>query len=313
MNIDFIEAHTFTDKDNIFFGNLKVVSVYPDTYTKRYRIDGCNQVMFIYNESSKKFSFAGSVMYFVQGHNFTYKKDLMVEGINYLSRMIHFDLWKMKVDVVECGVIFEVDAKPKEYICHHRETKGMKLYENPKDKGNFRSFNDGYAQRKMYDAGKNILHKQGLRMKEIIQESGWNPQKYYLKWEVHYLKPSRLNNGCCLYLSDLVNPECESRMSEDVYLQYKMIEPMKSIIRPTEKKNLYALDIVVIELVEKLMAEGHKIEEIKKILYDRVNSSPVLTKSDKDARKKQLKVTFDKLKVSEVSGWDLSERIGSAL
>ncbi len=35
----------------------------------------------------------------------------------------------------------------------------------------------------MYDAGKNIQHKQGYAVKEILKNEGWNPTANYLKIE----------------------------------------------------------------------------------------------------------------------------------
>lgn len=55
----------------------------------------------------------------------------------------------------------------------------MTLYNNPKDKGNFRSFNDKLTERKMYDAVRYIQHKQGTSMKEIIKEASWNPDGHF--------------------------------------------------------------------------------------------------------------------------------------
>ena len=313
MNIDFIEATLFTDKDTAFFGNMKKIAQY-DSGNIKYIMNGCDKIEFIFNEETGKLVLRGSIIYFMQGHNFTYDKGLFVEGINFIGKMLHLNLWNMMINIFESGVVMQVPKNPKEYIQHHREGKGMLLYESPKDKGNFRSFNDKWIERKMYNAGRNIMHKQGLTMKEIIQFAGWNPEAHYIKWELHYLKPEWvLNNGIGLHLSDLVNPAWERIFNDDLYNQYQKIIPMKTIIPPTSKADLHTLDFFAIELVESKMNEGKTLEEVKKILYDRINSSSLLSKPDKDARKRQVKTTLDKFQQSEISEYDLRNELQLAI
>lgn len=90
---------------------------------------------------------------------------------------------------------------------------------------------------------------------------------------------------------------------------------MKSIIYPTNKKDLSSIDIVLIELAERLINSGENQEEIKKVLYNRINSfsADELKKTDKDSRKRQIKARIGKLKVAENSKWDLSEELKDAL
>lgn len=315
MNIDFIEASgIFTGKDTPFFGHLQHWSDNKATGRQTYILEGCRKIQIYYTPSSGMLVLRGSIMYFAQGHNFTFDKQLFVEAIDYIGQLLHVSLWGMYINILECGVIVEVDQKPKAYIQNHREGKGMLLYSNPKDKGNFRSFNDKLAERKMYDAGRNIQHKQGTSMKEIIQEAGWNPDGHFLKWEVHYIKPEiLLNHGRGILLAEIVNPHWTEVFKADIYSQYKHIIPMKSIIPPSEKSDLHAMDIFAIELVEANLNEGRTIEEVKKLLYDRINASAILSKSDKDARKRQVKATLDKLAEADQSAWDISKKLEEAL
>ena len=88
---------------------------------------------------------------------------------------------------------------------------------------------------------------------------------------------------------------------------------MKTIIPPTSKADLHTLDFFAIELVESKMNEGKTLEEVKKILYDRINSSSLLSKPDKDARKRQVKTTLDKFQQSEISEYDLRNELQLAI
>ena len=221
------------------------------------------------------------------------------------------------IETFEYGVIMQVPKKPKEYIKRHSSIPSEKLTlnEKPKDKGNFRWWEDKNVCNKMYDAAQNIKKKQGLQRKEILKESGWNPERGFLKWEAHYLKPEILNHGKGLLLADLMKPYWENVFKEDLYVQYKRLIPMKSLITPTNKKDLSSADIVMLALAEAQINAGENLQEVKKMLYDKINAIPegVLSKADKDSRKRQIKSLFDKLQESPESEWDLSEKLEKAL
>ena len=310
--LDFIEAHTYLDKD---IPNLELLDYQYSKFGNDYFfVNGCNKMQIRYNEGTGLLMLSGSIPYFWQGHNFTFSKAGYYEAIEYIGGLVNLNLWNMVVNVFEYGVIMEVDKQPKQIIAHHREGKGMICSIPEKDipKGTFKSFNDKLVRRKMYDAGRNIMHKQGRTMKQIIEEEGWNPGAYYLKWEAHYLKPEVVfNRG--LTLANLVNPKFESAFNQDLYSQYKRIIPMKNLIEPTQKSDLSTSDLLAIELVESKLNEGATIDEIKKMIYSRINASAILSKSDKDARKRQVKNIIDKLQLSEVSEWDLSQQLQQAI
>ena len=236
---------------------------------------------------------------------------------DHIARLLHVPLWDAMVEAFEFGAIMEVPSKPKEYISRHSAlpSEGLLLNEKPKDRGNFRWWNDGKVSLKMYDAARNLKMKQGLQRQTIIQESGWKPEGEYLKWEAHYLKPEVLNHGKGILLADLMNPDWENVFKEDLYLQYKRLVPMKSLITPTNKKDLSSADIVMLALAELQINAGESLQEIKKMLYAKVNAIPdeILSKSDKDSRKRQIKALLEKLQEEPESRWDLSARLEEAL
>lgn len=82
----------------------------------------------------------GSIPYFFQGHNFNFSNKSFNEAIKYLNNVLNCNLWDATVNALEYGIIFEVPAKPSEYIQHHRERSQERLTcnEKSKDKGGFR-------------------------------------------------------------------------------------------------------------------------------------------------------------------------------
>ncbi len=309
--IDFIEATKFIDKGTISFQYLKKESEFASGY-EYYTLDGCKKMMVKYNPNNPDFDIlkiSGSVMYFAQGHNFTYNETLFVEAIDYVGKLLGVQLWDMMIDEMEYGIILNTPRPPKDYIRHHQPSKGLKQHEG-RNKDLFRWYDDQNMALKMYDAGRNIQHKQDTAVKEIIESAGWNPSGNYLKLEVHYRKPEViLNHDVGIKLANLVEPKWQIAFKKDLLREYNRLRPMKSINKPKDKSELHTSDILARELVESKINEGIPIEDVKKSIYERINSSPLLSNADKDARKRQVKAVLDKLKESESSEWDLKEML----
>ena len=315
--IDYIRTTTsFSDKDSIFLTHLQEDASYKSGWWKYY-LQGCEKLAVWINPSLQLMRLEGSISYYWQGNNFSFDRRQFVEAINHIKGLLNVDLWKSTINAFEYGVIMQVQMKPKEYIRHHYSSpkEKLELNEKPKDKGKFRWWSDKNVSLKMYDAGRNIQMKQGLERKEIITQSGWEEAGEYLKWEAHYLRPGCLNKGRGLYIYNLVNPDWHSIFKEDLYLQYKRLIPMEGIITPQDKKDLTTADILLLTMVEESINEGRTKEELKKILYAKINAIPesVLTKADKDSRKAQIRKLLFNIKEAPESIYDLSQKIQDAL
>lgn len=280
---------------------------------ERYSIKGQKLVEITYSRRIRKLTIKGSVMYFMQGHNFTYDNQLFIEGLKIIGAHCEVDLLGFEVEAFEFGSVIHTAIVPKEIIAKHSAGDKLTPHADAKYKGYFKYFEDANVRIKMYDVGRNPLNKLGKPIGEIISEIGWNPKNNYLKMEAHYKRPDKLFGQ--LYARDLINPDKQETFRHNLYSQYKRLKPMKSIIYPTNKKDLSSIDIVLIELAERLINSGENQEEIKKVLYNRINSfsADELKKTDKDSRKRQIKARIGKLKVAENSKWDLSEELKDAL
>lgn len=316
--IDYIKATTsFRDKGTNIIPHLCNPDAVFSSGWEKYYLEGCEKLVVWVNPSLQLLRLEGSIPYYWQGHNFCFSKGSFLEAINYISSYLNVDIWKAQLQAFEYGVIVESSMKPKDIILHHSAIPHEKLLlnENQKDRGNYRNWKDGNVQLKMYDAGRNIIYKQGLDRRQIIHESGWNDSEEYLKWEIKYLKPEFLNRGVALCLFHLMNKDWINVLKNDVLNQYKRLLPMKSIIIPSDKKDLSTADILALTFAEQSINSGMPLDSLKKMLYSRINSIPdeVLTSADKAARKRQVKILLEKLKESPESQWNLSEHIQKAL
>jgi len=317
MMIDFISATTsFDDKDNIFLSHLQHEATYNSGWHKYY-LQGCEKLAVWIHPSLHIMRIEGSVAYYWQGNNFSFSRKQFFEAIDHIRSLLHIDLWKSTINAFEYGVIMQVQMKPKDYIKHHFSTPAEKLTlnEKPKDKGQFRWWNDKNVSLKMYDAGRNIEMKIGAHRRDIIRDAGWQDEGEYLKWEAHYIKPESLNKGVGLRLYQLVDHDWNNTFKEDLYSQYQRLIPMRSIIIPNNKKDLTTADILLFTMAEEAVNEGRTREELKKVLYAKINSIPdcVLTKSDKDFRKAQIRKLLSNIKEAPQSIYDLSMELQKAL
>jgi hypothetical protein len=315
--VDYIELTKVLHNDNVFLENLQHDASYQSGWDK-YLLPGCRDLDVWYKPTASLIRIKGSFAYFYKGHNFSFSEQEFVEAINVINGILNIDLYDAVVDCFEFGTIIQVDNLPKYYIQNHREKpkSGLYKYDNPKDKGNFRRWESPKIRLKMYDAGKNIKTKQGQNMRQIIQAEGWNPEGNYLKLEVHYKKPEVcLNRGRRMLLADLVNPNYNKNFRSDLYNQYKRIMPMGKIKIPNNKKDLSTSNLLLMTLADAKLDEGNTFQEVKRMLFDKVNSIPEegLTNADKKARKRQISSLMGKIHVCGESKWDLSEQLKAAL
>ena len=299
------------------FGYCKMDATYANG-TTRFVLDGCERLYVYWNEHSQ-LRLCGSIMYYLQGHNFSYNNRDFCSAINYLGKLLNVVWWDAYVNQFEYGVIMQVDDAPKDYIKNHKAkpSDSLNLSFNEKNKGNFSMWTDKYVRLKMYDAGRNILMKQCLSRRQGIQKNGWNQQLYYLKLEVHYKKPGvlLLNEGQAVRLADLVDPNWQHKLKEDLFNQYKRLDPMSTIIEPTNKANLSTADLFALVLAEGCINNSQSIRDVKQMLYDKINAIPddVLSNYDKKYRKRKAKAILDNLQKADASKWDLSQKLADIL
>ena len=316
--VDFIEAtKQLKPKDKPFLGHLQAEAAYQSGWDK-YLLKGCKNMEIWHNEPAALIRIKGSLAYFFQGHNFSFTNRQFVEAMNYINDILRLNNFDALVDLFEFGQILEVEDLPRNFIQNHRERpkSGLLQYENPKDRGNFKRWESPEIRLKMYNAGKNIKQKQGLEMQELIRAEGWNPKGNYLKWEAHYKKPEALlNKGRGMMLADLVNPNFNKIFQTNLYNQYSRLMPMGKIKLPDNKKNLTTSDLLMIVLADANLNEGNTLQEVKNLLFDRINaiSEDVLTEADKKARKRQISALLGKIKTTQKSKWDLSDKLKAAL
>ena len=211
----------------------------------------------------------------------------------------------------------EVPTTPRNYIIHHTANKGEKLLQNErgKDKGKFRWWEGGFGSLKLYDAGRNIKTKQSENRKQVIRNAGWDDSKEYIKFEVHYKKPHLyLNKGGAMKLYCLANPEWEDKLKEDLFEQYQRLYPYKEITIPTDKKNFGTPNIYAHTLTELAINMDYSPEDVKGLLYNTINNATdTLSKSDKDARKREVSKIQGALLTPTESQWDLRNNLQEAL
>lgn len=322
--IDFIKITKFLqDKDTLNLANCKRLRISEESGFTYYSVQGCKPLQLRTKEAY--FEVSGSLPYYWQGNNFSFSGEAFIESIDYLSTLLGVGLWDSALCEFEWGLILEVDRKPKDYILHHLLSTNYqsKFYENekPQDKGRFKWWESKAHNEilKMYDVSYNVQKKNTTSNRVYMKQYGYKVNANYIKFEVHYLHPERMilpnkPNGANILLADLANPEITQLLDNQLINYYKSIlNPMKNIVTPAEKKEYQAIDIILSTLVEEALNKGKTLQEVKKSLYSRINSTSILSTDDKKNRKRQILAHLARLKEEEKSDWDLTEKIEEKL
>ena len=310
--IDFLSATKYRCKDTLFLGHCKLVGSY-DSGLVQYVLEGCEKLKIWHNPSADWVKVEGSLPYFLQGHNFTVSTSALIEAVDEIDALLGgVGLWGGIVNQFEFGAIVPVEDKPKEYITRHTARSGshLKKVHNEKYAGKFSMWQKPGLDLKVYDAGANILMKQGLVRRGVIEGAGWNPDGEYLKCEVRYNKPAALNSGKVVAVEKLQNQIFLNMLKGELMEEYHLLAPARALLPASDKKDLSTLDIVVRTLAESC---GLSLEEAKRQIYRTINQADCLSKADKDSRKGQIRKALAKVEEAPGSPWDLTERLEAAL
>ena len=177
--IDFIEVAQYQCKDSPFLGHCKPFPCKLNQYGwDTYTLQGCKEMEVHWNPEQGTLRVKGSLPYYLQGHNFSFSNADLVEGVGMIQGLLGVPLWDAQLEEFEFGCIFPVAVKPALYIRNHTALPEAHLYMNEKgrDKGAFRWWDDSARALKLYDAGRNIKMKQGMKAREVIEDSGYNPE-----------------------------------------------------------------------------------------------------------------------------------------
>lgn len=310
--IDYIALNKhFQDKDKPFFGYCQLEVADYRSGEMKYNLLGCRPLEVYWNEGLYRLRLKGSLLYFIQNHNFTYSDSLFREAVEYLEGILHCSLWDSNVGEFEYGTIIEVEKSPKEYILHHfANDKKLSESKNQKSENFLRRWEEPNVSLKMYDENRNIKLKQNKSEIEYVRLAGWNPELHYLKWEAHYKRPHLIfNGGRYLKLADLLSPVFQERFREDLLYQYSRLSPFRTVIPPENKKQASTDGILFWTLAETLLNNNIPLSKMKKFIYAMINNLPdsVLLPNDKKARKRQIRSLLKRLGESDTSQWDLSE------
>lgn len=268
-----------------------------------------------WNPNYKCIEVWGNPLYFWQGHNFTADIETYKEAINYISNIIKINLWDSTVKDFEYGTTFEVEENPISYISGHINGGGLNMWEKEKDKGAIRYFDDkkDKIQLKLYDVGKNIRDKHKKATRHLVESAGWNKDLNYIRFEVVYNAPDiALNNRLPLVLKDLFSENMIDTLNEDLYIQYKRIVKKQSIDSPDSKKELRTINVILYAFIKLAFEKG---ADPKKMLFKEINSysNALLSKSDKDARRREINKLISNIKTSIISFFDLSSNLENTL
>lgn len=271
----------------------------------------------VIDENNGRVELELSVMYCMQGHNFTFDRQLFMEGIRRLCEALHINLWRASVKELEFGAIMEVEETPSEYIKAHHDKPEQKLREDEKkaDKNECRFWKDENSKlyMKMYNVGRNLKQKTSTSIRSSIRN--YDAASNYVKFEVHYNRPySSLNRGKDILLYQLLTPSWADRLKEDLILQYQRLYAMRKPNPPKEKKDVRSSDLLYRLLLEYGSNLGKSQEEIRKEYNAAMRLCSLLSADDRKSRQVSFRNIERKIIFEEGKNrYDLTEYIISSL
>ena len=161
-----------THEDTINFANLEEESYYSGTDVYRYSLKGCTDIEVMFYASSNTLKVKGSFLYFQYGHNFVTERSRFIAAVRSVEDVLGIQLGDSFVEEFEYGAFLQVSGKPSDYIRNHKPLPCAKLEENqrPRDKGNFKWYDDQCVSLKMYDAKVNFNKKLTKEVKEELDD-----------------------------------------------------------------------------------------------------------------------------------------------
>lgn len=310
--IDFISAIKYDCKDSAFLGNCELVHPVDKYGNARYYLQGCEKMKVTYNVISDWIKVEGSLPYYLNGHNFKFPDDQCVKAIENINAMLgDIDLWDAYVNTFESGVIIEVGEKPSDYIAHHHAVKGskLKMRVDEKDQGRFALWHRAGEDIKIYDEGARIRQIQSKARRQEVMMSGWNPDQFYLKYEIRFTRPEWINANRSVKVRDLTEETFKNTINRNLMDQYHLLSPTRSLAMPTDKDAFSSLDVALITM-SKLCDLSP--EQMQDKMYKTINETG-FDKKDKDARKRTIKAACQRLVEMPDSKWDLTDRIEQEL
>jgi hypothetical protein len=299
---DYIEISKQLYKDTANLIHLKERNKFPSGSTS-YHIPGNKPLSLIHIPESNKITISGSIPYFLNGHNFSTNNKEFYQGFEYLEGLLQISLFNSVVEKFEYFQIVETPMKANTIIKNHLAPEGMDIHIYK----NGRYFEDNLYKIKMYNPQKRIFQVANAETQMQAEGLGFDRNKQFTKFEVHYKKPYQvLNNGHNVILSDLLNPEFIHKIEDSYLQQYSRIMKPKSVKIPATKKELTTDKIILLALAESTGSTG---QSVKEILYSFLKQIPdsILTKEDKKARQAQIRKLLKIIQEEDINKYDLTE------
>lgn len=301
-----IEKPLFKDKPN--FASLESIGF---SYGKHiYQMPNLPQVKIYHSEQAKYLNIKGSLPYLVNGQNFSFNDYEFKLAIDALQDALEVSLLNAWVNSFEYGKIIECGQDIGLTIKNHHRLKGAKL----RAYSDGRYFENGLYKMKVYNAKTRIVQQLGKVERDILKRLGeYDPNKNYLKIEMHYKKPERMfQRAEGVYLIDLMSKDFINLCKENLVEMYQQIEKGGEVQIPENKKHLSSLNLVYIALKEAGLQYGF---EPKEKLQEVLKSIPeeVLNVNDKKQRRRQIRQAEELLKSGELSRFDMSEPLKKGL
>ena len=311
MNFDFIDIAKRLDKDKVCLDYLqwhKSDAYGWDTFYLK------NKSKLEVKLSKSELKVKANIFYFMNGHNFYNSKKDLIEGLQYVSELLNVNLFNAEAKAFEFGTVININHNPQEFLSNHISINKIPLqpyYKKGTKKLTGKVYEDSIKRIKLYDAG----HKVKTTLSKAIRDDLSNFHEYdstksYIRIEDHHKQPEAYFKKRNIYVDDILQDGFMKICKENLTNNYKSIMKTGIIQLPKGKDELSTADILLRILMEQAILHGFNPEELWNQMIKALPTE-LLTKNDKYDRKKQFQKYLKKLKLNEISQYDISEMLAA--
>lgn len=306
---DFITATKQLNSDSLNTKYLKKIKEeWFDSYSIVYYqlILDKTPINVIHYPEYNKLSIAGSLPYFLLGHNYSITMKKEMDVIEYISNILNTDVFKFDVVNIEAASVTEIPFPVKHIFQSHNKIQGMKTqcYSHGK------YFENVNLLHKIYDFQKNFKQKVPKEIRhELALSTDYSSDKVYVKIENKYKRPDIALKHRGLTIENLFEPNFIQLFKDDLLNVYNSIKKTGTVIIEN-KKQLSSFGICLIAL--KQMEETGDYDTAT-LMRETIKSYPdILTKDDQKARLSHLSNTLKKIELGNCK-YDISNLLEKSL
>ena len=118
MTFDYIEIVKRLGKDKICLDYLELDTVRASGWVE-YSLRKKSKIVLCLRQSTNELKVRANLPYYLQGHNFNFSKEKLIDGIQEISELLNINLFNAEASTFEFGTVMNIQCNPQEFLFNH--------------------------------------------------------------------------------------------------------------------------------------------------------------------------------------------------